>query len=83
MKITKRKIDAALREASFDPSAASTMRVILDVDDTAYFIMRAKEFLNLALGSLSRFNQVVHLTSALQLIAVAKARNAEENYTID
>jgi len=65
MKINKRKFDKILKESSFDKNS-SKMNIIADVGNADYYILRAIEELHR-----SPFN-IIHLTDAITLIALAK-----------
>lgn len=77
MKITKRKLDAILRTASFQPSDLGPMRVIMDVGDSDYFIKRAQEYLILASNSPTYAQTGQYLIMALRLTTLAAAHNEE------
>lgn len=77
MKVTKRKIDAVLREASFRPSDLGPMRVIMDVGNADYFVRRADEFLISALNSPTMAQRKDYLDMVLRLTALALVYDAE------
>ncbi len=71
MRVTKGKIDAALRSVSFKPTDPGPMRVILDVGDADYFMKRAEEFLISASNSPTKAQRKDRLEMALRLTALA------------
>lgn len=77
MRITKRKLDAVLRDASFRPSDLGPMRIIMDVGDRDYFIKRAEEYLISASESPTRDQRKGYLEMALRLTALALVYDAE------
>lgn len=71
LKITKRQIDAVLRNASFRPSDLGPMRVIMDVGDADYFVTRAQEYLFLAANSPTLAQRKNYLEMSIRLTALA------------
>jgi hypothetical protein len=68
LKITKRQLQAALRESVFTPKDPGPLKAIVDVGNRDYYIRRAKEFLDLSLEN----GSYPYLTLAISLIALAK-----------
>ncbi len=76
--ITKREIMAALRESAFSPKNDKSMKVILDVGDTDYYIRRAIELCTVVLDNKDRTERLRELTWAISLLAVAKVKLGEK-----
>jgi hypothetical protein len=77
VRVTKRKISAALRDAIFTPSEDGSMKIIVDVGDMDYYIRRAQECLHKAIEAPLADDCKNHLKMALQLTALASVHNAE------
>ncbi|HDZ13470.1 hypothetical protein LCGC14_1092680 [marine sediment metagenome] len=74
MKVTKRNIQAILRESVFAPSTPGAIKAILDVGDKIYYVKRAKELLDYFLGE----EDNEQLTCAITLLALAKLENSKD-----
>lgn len=81
--MTKRKIQAVLRESAFAPNKPGPLKAIADAGNTEYYIRRAMEF---AQDSLNMINvstraQSAHLTQAISLLALAKLQIEDDTPT--
>ena len=68
MKITKRQLQATLRESVFTPRDPGPLKVIIDVGNRDYYLRRAKEFIDISLD----LKSCSALTTAISLLALAK-----------
>lgn len=71
MKITKKQVSTVLRGASFNPSDAGPMRVIVEVGDWIYYAKRAQEFLIQSEHSPTKEQRRKYLDTAIKLITLA------------
>ena len=72
--VTKNQITAALKDATFVPSKPGPLKVIVDVGDYRYYMVRARELLVFASQSPSSAQCLKYLDMALSLIAISKVR---------
>jgi len=76
--ITKRQIQAALKEAVFTPSKDPVMKIVIDVGSYEYYIRRSIELLNELLCAdiyPTREAEIKKINMVLKLIALAKIEN--------
>ncbi len=70
--MTKRKLQAILRESAFSPSKPGPLKIISDVGSLNYWITRAIELSTLSLTALTTDQRQHYLKQAISLLALAR-----------
>lgn len=68
MKVTKRKLQAILKESVFTPSEPGPLKIIAEVGDKNYYVQRSIELCKMFLEDPG----LDYLTQAISLLALAK-----------